>query len=118
MLTAQDIKIIHTLIREGDLTAYALGQKTNISIPQVQYRLNKLLECSVVDMVNGENKNYWSIHPVFHHTESVTFMGEKIAEIIDLVEEIETVPLEGIKLIMSFFIDSLDEPKNSNNTSS
>lgn len=118
MLTAQDIKIIHTLIREGDLTAYAIGQKTNISIPQVQYRLNKLLECQVVDMVNGENKSYWSIHPVFHSKESVDFMGEKITEIIDILEEDEPIPLEGIKLIMSFFIDSLKEQKNSNNNSS
>lgn len=117
MLTDQDIKIIHTLIREGDLTAYALAQKTNISIPQVQYRLNKLLDCEVVDIINGENKNYWSIHPIFHSKDSIDSLKEKIEEAINSIEPLQTTPLDGLKLIFSFLIDSLNEQKNGKNNS-
>ena len=103
---------------DGDLTVYALAQKTGISQPQVKYRLEKLLASTIVDRVKVGNRTVYSIHPVFHKHETVDSLMTELVKLFEVIDEIHPTPLMGLKTIISFLIEILVEIKDDNNNSS
>jgi len=123
LLTKQDLKIINTMLTNGAITAYAIAQETKISNPQTKYRLNKLVESSLVTIFDGENKTLYDLHPVLQSNDAIMKIMEHITQIVEIVDDVQYTPLVGIQHLFYYLIRNLEEelkPKkaNTNNNSS
>ncbi len=60
----QDDEILSALVVEDKMTAYALSKETEISVPQINFRMVKLVSIGVVKQVVEDGKTSYSVHPV------------------------------------------------------
>ena len=94
--------LIHT---EKSLTAYGISKQTNISIPQVQFRLSKLEEQGIVTSVIDNNKTVYTIHPALKSRECIDEITEHIKAISDIIDTVEYTTPTAMKYIIAFIIE-------------
>ena len=104
-LTAQDIKIITCLIYHGDSSAYGISNETSISVPQVTYRLKKLMLSKVVTKHNEDTKTLYSVHLSLQSPELIKQITENLQEIVYLINETEDFSPEGTKAIIGYILE-------------
>lgn len=105
MTSEQDDSIISEIIRsDSRLTAYGISQRTNISVPQVQYRLNKLVEKSVVRSSTEDSKKTYEVHPVLKSKKDIDGIASRIKEIVDIIDEVEYTSADGIRILIDFIL--------------
>lgn len=114
-MSEQDNSILSALMNEDNMTAYAIsGCTTNISIPQVTFRLKKLIENKVVierkDDINGSA--IYSIHPSLKSNDIIKKISTHIKKIVDLIDEEQYATSDGIKCIISFILSKTDIEDN------
>lgn len=109
MLTAQDYKIIKTILSEGACTAYLIAKETKISVTQVQYRLEKLVDTTLVTRSNSDNRTLYDTHPLLLDGEKINQIGERITEIVELIDTAQYTPLTGVQHILVWLINYLEE---------
>lgn len=108
MTKSQDTKILTSLINTDESTAYAISQDTGISIPQVNYRLNKLIESKAVTSLTKGEKTYYYVHPALKSDaviKNITALMKQVADEIDTVAYTEP---SGMRVIIEFIISKLD----------
>ena len=106
--TDQDSEIISVLVVEDEITAYGISQETGISIPQVTYRLKKMVNDEVVESKTFDGKTMYFIHPVLKSEEDMKYIAYLIMKIVDKIDEVKNISPEGIKSILSFIIGRVE----------
>lgn len=106
MLTDQDMDIIISLINSKDaLSVYRISKDSGISSPQVAFRLSKLIPTGLVKSVTVNDKTKYTSHPLLRSRKSVEAITNKIADIVDLIDEIEKTEPEQMKHMLLFIIE-------------
>ncbi len=100
----QDDEILSALVVEDKMTAYALSKETEISVPQINFRMVKLVSIGVVKQVVEDGKTSYSVHPVLKSKESIEDIALHIKEIFDIIDNTEETSIDGIKSIIGFIV--------------
>lgn len=108
----QDNEILSALMDEDKQTSYFLSQQTGISIPQVNFRLKKLIENKVVIEEKDNDKTIYSIHPSLKSQDVVKKISIHIKKIIDLIDKEQYASPDGMKCIISFILSKTDIKDN------
>ena len=105
---SQDTDIMLQLTYTDSMTAYAISQATGISVPQVNFRLIKMIENGVVSLneFNLPKKTY-SIHPALRSKAAIEGIGQNLMEILQIIDEIEPTTIPGMETIIRFITDRL-----------
>lgn len=110
MKDEQDCEIISALIVEDKMTAYALSKETGISVPQINFRIEKLVSVGVINSHDDErNKTLYSIHPVFKSNKSVESIATHIKDIFDIIDKSKETSIDGIKVVIGFILSKTEE---------
>jgi len=104
----QDSEIISVLVVEDKITAYGISQETGISIPQVTYRLRKMIDDEVVESKTIDDKTMYFIHPVLKSEEDMRYIAYLIKKIVDKIDTMKYISPDGIKTILSFIIGHIE----------
>lgn len=104
----QDDEILSALVVEDKMTAYALCKETGISVPQINFRIVKLISTGVVKQNVEKDKTSYSIHPVLKSKEAIAEIAAYIKNIFDIVDETEETSIDGIKAIIGFILSKTD----------
>ena len=118
MNSEHDYEIMSALsIAEEPLTAYAIAKETDIAIPQVTYRLRKLVNDDVVSSTTTDKKTRYEIHPILKSTEKLEEIVGLLTDIITLVDETQAITTDGVKTILAFMVDKIEfeDPENERN---
>lgn len=107
-ISNQDSDIISSLIMKKEMTAYTISKDTGISVPQVQYRINKLLANGIVKANAKENKTLYYVHPAFKSREAMEIIASYIKEIVDVIDDVESLSPDGMKLFISFVVSKTE----------
>lgn len=103
----QDNQILTSLIDIDKQTSYSISQHTGISVPQVNFRLVKLVENKVVYELNENEKSVYSIHNSLKSKTVVNKIATKIKEISDEIDKVEYAAPEGIRSILCFILSKI-----------
>ena len=104
----QDSSIISSLIVEKDMTAYSISKDIGISVPQVQYRIDKLLRCGIVKSRKNDNKTLYYIHPALKSKKAMSEIASYIKAIVDIIDNIERLSPEGMKALVAFIVSKTE----------
>lgn len=104
----QNCEILSALVAEESMTSYSLCKETGISVPQVNFRIEKLVAIGVVESRIVDNKTVYSVHPVLKSKESIAEIASYIESIFDVIDEAEETSVDGIKAIISFILDKTE----------
>jgi len=104
----QDNQILSSLIEKDKQTSYLLSQNTKISIPQINFRLAKLVEYQVVTESKEEDKTVYSIHDSLKSKTAIKKVSEHIKEISDIIDKEHYATSEGIKTILCFILSKTE----------
>jgi len=110
----QDYEIMSALsVAEEPLTAYAIAKETDIAIPQVTYRLRKLVDYDVVRNIVTDKTRY-EVHPILKSREKLEEILDLLSDIITLIDKTQAVTTDGVKEILAFMIDRIEfeDPEN------
>jgi len=111
----QDYEIMSALsVAEKPLTAYAIAKETDIAIPQVTYRLRKLIDYDVVRGIIEGNTTRYEIHPILKSREKLEEIVGLLTDIITLIDETQAITTDGVKEILAFMVDRIEfeDPEN------
>lgn len=116
MNNEQDYEILSTLARtDKPLTAYGVGKEAGIPIPQVRYRLTKLVDYEVVKAISSNKKTVYEIHTILKSMDKLEEIACLLTDIISIIITAETIGAEGIKTILAFIVDRIDFEDAENN---
>lgn len=104
----QDSSIISSLVVEKEMTAYSISKDIGISVPQVQYRIDKLLICGIVKSKKEDNKTLYYIHPALKSKKVMGEIAAYIKAIVDVIDNIERLSPEGMKALVSFIVSKTE----------
>ena len=104
----QDSSIISSLVVEKEMTAYSISKDIGISVPQVQYRIDKLLRCGIVKSRKDDNKTLYYIHPALKSKKAMGEIAAYIKAIVDIIDNIERLSPEGMKALVSFIVSKTE----------
>lgn len=104
----QDIKILLSLIISNGSTAYVISKDTKISVPQIMYRLNKLVESKAVTAVVNNDKTLYYVHPALKSEEVINRITVLLKEVADEIDKISYTEPDGLKTIIELIISSID----------
>lgn len=104
----QDNQILSSLIEKDKQTSYLLSQNTKISVPQINFRLAKLVEYQVVTESKEEDKTVYSIHDSLKSKPAIKKVSEHIKEIADIIDKEHYATSEGIKTILCFILSKVE----------
>lgn len=104
----QDSSIISSLVVKKEVTAYSISKDIGISVPQVQYRIDKLLGCGIVKSKKVDNKTLYYIHPALKSKKAMGEIAAYIKAIVDVIDNIERLSPEGMKALVSFIVSKTD----------
>lgn len=104
----QDSSIISSLVVEKEMTAYSISKDIGISVPQVQYRIGKLLRCGIVKSKKDDNKTLYYIHPALKSKKAMGEIATYIKAIVDIIDNIERLSPEGMKALVSFIVSKTE----------
>lgn len=107
-MKSQDTKILLSLVNNDGSTAYAISQDTKISVPQVTYRLNKLVESRAVTLKTDNDKTYYFVHPALKSNEVMEKIISLMKKVADEIDKIEYTDPRGMKAIIELIISRLD----------
>ena len=114
----QDTKILLSLVNNDGSTAYMLSKDTKISVPQIMYRLNKLVESKAVTaVVDGDKTNYYA-HPALKSEETMNKIALLLKEVADEIDKVLFTESTGLKTIIELIISTMEvsEPEEELNT--
>lgn len=104
----QDSSIISSLVVKKEMTAYSISKDIGISVPQVQYRIDKLLRCGIVKSRKDDNKTLYYIHPALKSKKAMGEIASYIKAIVDIIDNIERLSPEGMKALVSFIVSKTE----------
>lgn len=104
----QDSNILSSLAAETEATAYTISKDIQVSVPQVQYRIDKLVKCGIIKAKKISNKTLYSVHPALKSKEAMEEIASYIKAIVDTIDEVERLSPEGMKALISFIISKTD----------
>lgn len=119
-LNETDINIISSLIVKKEMTSYSISKDVGVSVPQIQYRIDKLLLTGILKSRVESGKTLYKVHPALKSKDAVKVIAGYIKEIVDIVDDIEILSPEGMKVFISFIISKTeisDDYKDSGNDS-
>ncbi len=108
MAKEQDYNIISSLTTSDGETTYYISKDIGVSVPQVQYRIDKLLRCGIIKSKKDDNKTLYYIHPALKSKKAMGEIAACIKEIVDIIDNIERLSPEGMKSIISFIISKTE----------
>jgi len=108
MATEQDYDIISSLIVNSGVTAYSISKDIGLSVPQVQYRIDKLLRCGIIKAKVCNSKTLYSTHPALKSKDVMEEIASYIKAIVDSIDDIERLSPDGMKVLMSFIINKTE----------
>lgn len=108
MVKEQDYNIISSLTTGDGETAYSISKDIGISVPQVQYRIDKLLRCGIVKSRKEDNKTLYYIHPALKSKKAMGEIAAYIKAIVDIIDNIERLSPEGMKALVSFIVSKTE----------
>lgn len=107
-------QIVRHLIDSGQQTSYGLSKLIKKSIPSIEYALLELVENGIVLSNTDNGKTVYSIHPFFKDQKATTDVGNKIVEILKVIEQTGEPPsLKGYIAILESIIDAIDMQNSS-----
>lgn len=112
-MNEQDSSIISSLIMKKEMTAYSISKDTGISVPQVQYRINKLLISGIIKENVKDNKTLYTVHQAFKSKEAMEEIASYIKEIVDVVDNIEVLSPDGMREFISFVVSRTEMSETS-----
>lgn len=109
----QDNKILSALIEQDKQTSYSLSQITGISVPQINFRLSKLVLDKVVYEIKENEKTIYTVHGSLKSKATVNKIADRIKEIADVVDKEEYATPEGMRSILCFILSKItfEDPK-------
>lgn len=112
MKSEQNSDILSVLSVESELTAYAISKETGISVPQVNFRIDKLVKCGVVIPKEDGVRTVYSAHPVLRSRDAIELIATYIKEIVDAIDGVQSIQPTGAKAIIEFILDKteINEP--------
>ena len=108
MAKEQDYNIISSLIISDGETAYSISKDIKASVPQVQYRIGKLLRCGIIKSKIEDNKTLYYIHPALKSKKAMEEIASYIKDIVDIIDNIEKLSPDGMKVIISFIVNKTE----------
>lgn len=106
MTTDQDVSILVALVTENQpVTAYRISKDTGIALPQIQFRLVKLIDTGVVKPVDVDGKELYEAHSVLISRTTLNEITEHLASISDIIDGYELSSPGCVKCIISFIVD-------------
>jgi len=108
MAIEQDYDIISSLIVNNGVTAYFISKDIGLSVPQVQYRIDKLLRCGIIKSKVNSGKTLYSTHPALKSKVVMEEIASYIKAIVDSIDDIERLSPDGMKVLMSFIINKTE----------
>lgn len=108
MTKSQDTKILLYLIEFDKSTAYAISQGTGISIPQITYRINKLIDSGIISSVVEDNKTYYNVHPALKSNEIISEITGLMKKVCDVIDRAKYTKPSGMKSIIELIISRLE----------
>jgi len=106
METEQDINIIVALINaEQPITSYRISKETGISLPQVRYRIPRLVQCGIIELVEHDSKELYKSHSVLNSRSTIDAITKHLIDISDIIDGHELSSPECVKSIISFIVD-------------
>ncbi len=111
-IKSQDTDILLSLVYSDGSTAYMISKETKISVPQVMYRLNKLVESKAVSSEIKGDKTYYYVHPALKSEEVILKITSLLQEVVNEVEKVAHTEEDGMKTIIELIISNIElEPK-------
>lgn len=104
----QDSSIISSLVVKKEMTSYSISKDIGISVPQVQYRIDKLLRCGIVKSKRINGKTLYYIHPALKSKKTMGEIATYIKAIVDIIDNIERLSPEGMKALISFIVSKTE----------
>lgn len=104
----QDYNIISSLTTSDGETTYSISKDIGASVPQVQYRIDKLLRCGIVKSKKDDNKTLYYIHPALKSKKAMSEIAACIKEMVDIIDNIERLSPEGMKALVSFIVSKTE----------
>ena len=106
MRTKQDVDILVALIQSNEpITSYQIAKDTGISLPQVRYRLPKLIQSEIVILVDCDGKELYEAHSVLSSRSTIDAITEHLVSISDIIDGYELSTPVCVKSIISFIVD-------------
>lgn len=118
MNNEQDYEILSALSSSNEpMTTYAIAKVTGITIPQVRYRVTKLVHYDVITAIATDRKTTYDTHPVLKSRESLEELIVLLTAMITLIDETQAITTDGVKKILAFIIDRIEfeDPENGAN---
>lgn len=108
MVKEQDFEIISSLTTSDGETTYSISKDIGASVPQVQYRIDKLLKCGIVKSKRDDSKTLYYIHPALKSKKAMSEVATYIKAIVDVIDNIERLSPEGMKALVSFIVSKTE----------
>lgn len=106
MYTEQDTDILISLINTKEaVSSYQISKDTGISVPQVRYRLNKLILSGIIKRTEHENRDLYEPHPALKSKKTIKEISNHIKEIADIIDSLEISEPDCIKSLLLFIIE-------------